>query len=68
MPDPSTPLHDCLIDQEVVQRDESQDESAYLNALRKTVDRGLEDVKAGRLVSHEDVGQEMQTWLKEEHD
>lgn len=68
MPDPSTPLHISLIVQEAVQRDESQDESAYLNALRKIVDRGLEDVKAGRLASQEDVGQEMQTWLKEEHD
>lgn len=68
MPDPSTPLHNSLIVQEAVQREELQDESAYLSALRKTVHRGLEDVKAGGLVSHEDVGQEMQTWLKEEHD
>ena len=53
--------------QEIVQR--QPDDSSYDEILRELafacmVERGLEDSRAGRTISHEEMGRRIRTWRK----
>jgi len=48
---------------------EQPDDSSYDEILRelafeRMVQRGLEDVRAGRTISHEEMGRRIKTWRK----
>ena len=49
---------------EALPDDTTWDEIAYRVCFRTEIEKGLADVEAGRVVSHEDVKKQVSEWLR----